>query len=117
AAGRRGVSVRVAPGQAEHTDLYVDTARQRLEIDRSRTSTKQPYGVQGGAFDLGAQHLRLRLFLDRSMVEAYVNERKSLTSRAYPARPDADGLALLAAPGDRIVSLKVWAMDTTTRRN
>lgn len=117
AAGRRGVSVRVAPGQAEHTDLYVDTAHQRLEIDRSRTSLKQAYGVQGGAFDLGAEHLRLRLFLDRSMVEAYVNERKSLTSRAYPARPDADGLALLAAPGDRIVSLKVWAMDATTKRN
>jgi sucrose-6-phosphate hydrolase SacC (GH32 family) len=117
AAGRRGLSVRVAPGQAEHTDLYVDTASRRLEIDRNHTSGARSYGVQGGAFDLGGEKLRLRLFLDRSMVEAYVNERKSLTSRAYPTRADADGLALLAAPGDRVVSLKVWAMAPTTKRN
>ena len=54
--------------------------------------------------------LRLRVFLDRSMVEAYLNERKSLTSRVYPSRLDATGLALNAAPGDRIVKLRVWRM-------
>jgi sucrose-6-phosphate hydrolase SacC (GH32 family) len=59
----------------------------------------------------------MRIFLDRSMVEAYVNERKSLTSRIYPARSDADGLALLAAAGDRISSLKVWSMGSKDKRN
>lgn len=28
------------------------------------------------------------------MIEAYANERKSITSRVYPARDDADGLQL-----------------------
>jgi hypothetical protein len=35
----------------------------------------------------------------------------------YPTRRDADGLTLLAAPGDRIVSLKVWAMDSAAKEN
>jgi sucrose-6-phosphate hydrolase SacC (GH32 family) len=115
--GKRGLRLRAAPDGAEHTDLYVDPARKRLEIDRSRTSLAKSYGVQGGPFDLGAEHLRLGVFLDRSMVEAYVNERRSLTSRTYPTRNDAQGLALLAQPGDRIVSLKVWAMNPAVTEN
>ena len=133
AAGKRGLAVRVAPAGAEVTELYVDTARHRLEIDRSRSATprtatgaKDPgmignnaggAPVQGGDFVLGGEPLRLRLFLDGSMVEAYVNERLSLTSRIYPARPDADGLGLLAQDGDRIVSLKVWALGLNQKRN
>jgi sucrose-6-phosphate hydrolase SacC (GH32 family) len=119
AKGRRGLALRVAPGQQESTELYVDTGTKRFEIDRRKTSLDRSYGVQGGAIDLAeAGHtLRMRVFLDRSMIEAYVNERKSLTSRTYPSRRDADGLALLADPGDRIVSLKVWAMDSTAKRN
>ncbi|USX12155.1 GH32 C-terminal domain-containing protein [Oxalobacteraceae bacterium OTU3CAMAD1] len=116
-AAKRGLSVRVAPGRAEATDLYVDGAARRLEIDRTLTTIGKSYGVQGGAFELGSENLRMRVFLDRSMVEAYVNERKSLTSRTYPTRVDADGLALLAAPGDRVVSLKVWAMGATVKGN
>lgn len=115
--GKRGLSVRVAPGQAEFTDLYVDTIRGRLEIDRSRSSGERGYGIQGGALDLAGEPLRMRVFLDRSMVEAYVNERKSLTSRIYPARRDADGLRLLAPADDRVVSLKVWTMNAAEKRN
>ncbi|HEX8403513.1 MAG TPA: GH32 C-terminal domain-containing protein [Duganella sp.] len=114
---KRGLSVRLSPGRTEATDVYVDAAARRLEIDRTLSTEGKSYGVQGGAFDLGSENLRMRVFLDRSMVEAYVNERKSLTSRAYPTRADADGLALLAAPGDRVVSLKVWAMDATVKGN
>jgi len=116
-AGKRGLTVRAAPADAERTGLYVDTARNRLEIDRSRSVMGRDGGVQGGAFTLAGEALRLRLFLDGSLVEAYVNERNSLTSRIYPTRADADGLALLAQAGDRIVSLRVWAMGMTEKRN
>jgi sucrose-6-phosphate hydrolase SacC (GH32 family) len=110
---RRGLVVRKTPDDAEHTDLVVDTARERFEIDRTHTTRDadaRSRGVQGGAFDLRGEHVRLRVFVDRSMVEAYVNERKSITSRMYPSRLDATGLGLIAAPGDRVVRLKVWRM-------
>ncbi|MFC5458773.1 GH32 C-terminal domain-containing protein [Massilia niabensis] len=110
---RRGLVVRRTPDNAEHTDLVIDPARKRFEIDREHTTLdpdQRSRGIQGGNFDLGSENLRLRLFLDRSMVEAYLNERKSLTSRVFPTRLDATGLALIAAPADRVVRLKVWRM-------
>lgn len=114
---RRGLVVRRTPDNAEHTDLVVDAARRRFEIDRDHATLDRDMrsrGVQGGAFDAGGETLRLRVFLDRSMVEAYLNERKSLTSRVFPARLDATGLALIAAPADRVVKLKVWRMGASS---
>jgi sucrose-6-phosphate hydrolase SacC (GH32 family) len=113
ARGRRGLVVRRTPDHAEHTDLVVDAARGRFEIDREHTTLDpdmRSRGVQGGAFEVGAETLRLRVFLDRSMVEAYLNERKSITSRVFPSRLDATGLALIAAPDDRVLRLRVWRM-------
>ena len=113
--GKRGLVLRKSPDGREQTAIYADTAARRFEIDRSR-STLDPdmrsFGVQGGAFELAGEPLRLRVYLDRSMIEAYVNERKSLTSRVFPARLDALGLDLLAAPGDRVRSLTVWPLTT-----
>jgi sucrose-6-phosphate hydrolase SacC (GH32 family) len=112
---KRGLVVRKTPDGAEQTAVYADSTTRRFEIDRSRTTLDpdmRSYGVQGGAFDLGGENLRLRVYLDRSMIEAYVNDRKSLTSRVFPARLDALGLGLLAAAGDRVVSLKVWPLNT-----
>ena len=111
-AARRGLVLRSTSDGAEHTDLYADSARGRLEIDRRHSGTAHDGGVQGGAFDTGGAPLRLRVFVDRSMIEAYANDRKSLTSRAYPTRLDATGLGLLAAPDDRIVTLRVWRLGT-----
>jgi sucrose-6-phosphate hydrolase SacC (GH32 family) len=110
---RRGLVVRRSPDDAEHTDLVVDPARRRFEIDRTHTTLDpdaRSRGVQGGPFDLRRENLRLRVFLDRSMVEAYLNDRKSITSRMYPSRPDATGLGLIAAAGDRVAKLRVWRM-------
>jgi len=93
----------------------VDTARGRFEIGRTHSTLDAAMlskGVQGGPFDLRGEPVRLHVFLDRSMVEAYLNDRKSLTSRTFPSRLDATGLGLLAAPSDRVVALRVWRLGT-----
>lgn len=110
---RRGVLVRKTADNAERTAIYFNGAGKRFEIDRSDSSLDPGVarvGVQGGAIDIAGENLRLRVFVDRSMLEAYLNERKSLTSRAYPARLDANGVDLLGAAGDRVVALRVWEL-------
>ena len=57
------------------------------------------------------QTLKLRIFLDRSVVEVFANDRVCLASRIYPTRADSRGLTLFARGGSaRLSSLDAWEM-------
>jgi sucrose-6-phosphate hydrolase SacC (GH32 family) len=53
------------------------------------------------------------VFLDRSVIEAYANDHKSLTTRAYPFREDSLGLRLFG-DGSTVKSMTVWKMGEMT---
>jgi beta-fructofuranosidase len=56
----------------------------------------------------------LRVFVDKSIVEVFVNDRQCLTERVYPTRPDAQGVSLIAeGPPVTIEKLQVWDMHPT----
>ena len=56
--------------------------------------------------------LRLRIFVDRSIVEVFVNGVQSLTLRAYPDRDDSVGVSFFARGGTaKLVSLDAWQME------
>ncbi|MCX5328594.1 GH32 C-terminal domain-containing protein [Streptomyces sp. NBC_00140] len=108
------LAVRASADGTEQTLLTYDTAEQRFRIDRSRSSLDPDVrkGVHGGSVELDGGHLKLRVLLDRSMLEAYVNGTNSLTSRIYPTREDATGLRLISEGGSaHVVSLDVWRMN------
>ena len=55
--------------------------------------------------------LRLRVFVDRSIIEVFANERQCLTIRAYPTREDSSGISLMARGSEaNLVSLTAWQM-------
>jgi beta-fructofuranosidase len=57
--------------------------------------------------------VRLRVFIDRSVVEVFVDDRAVLSSRFYPTRPEEMGVALFAEGGAvRVVGLEAWRMDS-----
>ena len=57
--------------------------------------------------------VELRVFIDRSIVEVFVNERQCLTLRAYPDRDDSIGVSLFSRGGTATFrDLKAWAMDS-----
>ena len=56
--------------------------------------------------------MRLRVFIDRSVVEVFVDDRAVLSSRFYPTRPEEMGVALFAEGGAvRVVGLEAWRME------
>lgn len=108
------LAVRACADGTEETLLSYDTAEHRFQIDRSRSSLDPDVrkGVHGGSVELDGGRLTLRVLLDRSMLEAYVNDSNSLTSRVYPTRKDATGLRLTSEGGSaHVVSLDVWRMN------
>jgi beta-fructofuranosidase len=57
--------------------------------------------------------LRLRAFVDRSVVEVYVNGKQCLAVRAYPGREDSVGVSLRAQGRDaHLRSLDAWQMSS-----
>mgnify|MGYP003745972113 FL=1 len=66
--------------------------------------------MEAGPLDLPAgQPLRLRVFVDKSVVEVFANGRQAVMRRIYPARPDSLDVVLFTQGGPLHVSqLEAW---------
>ena len=107
------LELRCSPDGQERTTVRYDAQKAQLCIDtRAASSDEETQGeLHCVALDLAGQRLRLRVFVDRSVVEVFANERVCLTSRIYPTRTDSSGVSLTAARGRaRLVSFDVWEM-------
>ena len=55
--------------------------------------------------------VQLRVFVDHSIVEVFVNNRKAVALRVYPSRPDSLGVSMLSQGSNtKISQLKFWPM-------
>ena len=109
-----GLIVRSTPDGKEQTSITYNRSSGQLLVERDRSSLSLDVdrSAQGGPFVLGeGETLKLRVFLDASVIEIFANHRACLTSRIYPSRPDSLGLGTLAR-GDkaRLKTLDVWEM-------
>ncbi|MFC4324311.1 GH32 C-terminal domain-containing protein [Litchfieldia salsa] len=116
-ANETGISVRRSPNGEEETILYYKESSKELWVNRTK-STLDPdveKWYQGGTVDIGSEDIKLNVYVDRSEINAYLNELKSLTTRAYPTRNDSTGIQLWANDNSQTVtvkSLKVWEMNS-----
>jgi beta-fructofuranosidase len=109
-----GVKVRCSPDGVEQTLVIYDRMSQRLEIDRECASLDPEVqrDRRGGPLQLdNGETLKLHIFLDRSVVEVFGNNRVCVTSRIYPSRPDSLGIDVFTHTSDAsLVGLDVWQM-------
>lgn len=114
--GAVGLVVRRSPKGEEQTEIRCDLAGKRLVINTLRSSlrTDAQTGHFEIPFDLGEEKkLRLRIFLDKSILEAYANDRAVVTARIYPNREDSQGILLFAhqIPA-QVEKLTAWRMNS-----
>ncbi len=109
-----GLALRRSPDGRQETRLLYDGARGQLRIERGESPLANGGASPevGGAFRLRpGEPLRLRVMLDRCVVETFANDRACLTELVFPDRPDALGVALLARNGPaRLRRLDAWTM-------
>jgi len=109
---RCGLKVRAAKGGEEETLLYYDAARKELVFDSTLSGRDGRKVVERAPFALKpGESLKLRVFVDKSVVEVYANDRQAICRRVYPARPDSVGASLFAVNGSaQFKSVTAWDM-------
>lgn len=103
-----------SPEGEEGTDVYFDRRAGRLGIDTTRSSLDPAAHTRdsSGPLELRpGEPLRLRVFVDRSVIEVFANGRACVTERAYPTRPDSKGIRI-GVEGDsaQLGTVSVWRM-------
>ena len=116
-----GVKVCYAPDGAEQTAIIYDSKKKVIRVDLSMTSLdrslmdwfyKKHHYKQEAEFKLKPnESLNLHIFIDRSVMEVFVNNRLCLTHRIYPTRDDSKGIVLFSKGGNiEIPVLNAWKM-------
>ena len=108
-----GVKVCCSPDGDEQTTIYYDAAEKKLKVDTNKSSlTEGPKSVEAGPFALKADEpLKLRVFVDKSVVEVFANGRQAVMRRIYPSREDSVGVRLFSNGGPAIVAtFEAWDM-------
>jgi beta-fructofuranosidase len=111
-----GLRLRCSPGGEEHTDIVYQGAEQAVAVD-TRASGQSIEGERGRyaapAIPDANGQVRLRIFLDRSVLEVFAGDSTCLASRIYPTRADSLGLELFSKRGSaRLVTMDVWKLDS-----
>ncbi len=87
--------------------LTIDSSRSSILPDaRSRAPETGPVRIGGD------EPIRLRAFVDRSVIEVFINERQCVAQRVYPGREDSVGVSLRSQGSDSVMnSLDAWQME------
>ena len=86
--------------------VSIDTSRSSIRPDaKSRPPESAPVYLEDG------ETLKLHVFIDKSVVEVFVNGRQALAVRVYPERKDSLGVSLRSqGKPATLKSLKAWQM-------
>ncbi|MBM4088031.1 MAG: glycoside hydrolase family 32 protein [Planctomycetes bacterium] len=115
-----------SPGAQEQTSITFYNFDRALSIwyhtpgeiclDGSRSSELGDVWLrppERATLERGGGPLTLRVFVDRSVVEVFANERQYLAMRVYPGRPDSLGVSLRAKGQDAVLKrLDAWEMNS-----
>lgn len=132
-----GIKVRCSPDGAEQTAIVCTPGARTLKTELAKStldpqvkyvwmneSWAREHNIPAGKrfaqeqvapFALKpGEPLRLRVFLDRSVLEVYANDRQCITQRIYPSRSDSLGVTLIARGGSvKVKSLDAWDISPT----
>ena len=111
-ASRFGLKLLCSPDLTEETVITYNVGKQQFEIDFEKASTLQtiyrngPTTLRKGQlkqivpFPLDEEEaLDLNIFVDRSVIEIFVNSRACLLQRVYPTREDSTNFRLFSEDG------------------
>ena len=113
--GKLGVRVLCAPDGSENTEIGYDLQRRCVYLDRAKSSASHTTLKDCSSETIFLEEddlINLRIFIDRSIVEVFVNKKWCLTSRVYPENRDSLKVSLFCTEKNTIFErVTGWLME------
>lgn len=114
-----GVKVLQSPDNSEYTSIYYDSQKKTINLDitkGSRTDSKivTPIGntlqkIESAPFELkDGEKLTLNIFIDKSIIEVYANERQAVVRTVYPTISDSKGVSVFSDGNSVFSNITSW---------
>ena len=106
-----GVMVCASENGDERTEIVYHSGKGELRVDtRFSGAEGSPQAIESAPLRLDKNEcLKLRVFVDRSVVEVFANRRQAIARRIYPTRRDSIGIRVFAREGSATVKqLHSW---------
>lgn len=108
------ISMLVSDCGQERTELRLDFAAGTMVIDRSKSSLFPSVHKSSVIGKLSAndpfETLRLRIFVDQSVIEVFAGDQTCMTARVYPSLKDSNGIELRSSGEVLIKRMEIWEM-------
>ena len=108
-----GLNVRASSDGKEFTRIYFDATTHELVFDATHSGGDGRMVVERAPLTLKPEErLKLRIFIDKSVIEVFANDRQAIGRRVYPVGPDSTGITTYGN-GEGVVlhHLRGWTMN------
>ena len=107
-----GLKVCVSETGEEETVIYYDRMDEKLKVDTRKSGLT--FGrkiIESAPLELAeGEPLKLKIFVDRSIVEVYANDRQAIARRIYPTL-NGTGISLFSKGGNVVIpSIRSWEL-------
>ncbi|MFD2835014.1 GH32 C-terminal domain-containing protein [Gramella sp. AN32] len=107
---KQGIEVRRTEDGSTKAMIYYDPATKTVVFDKLQENPERE--VKALKAPVGdASKVKLHIFLDRSMIEIYINDEVSITDRIYFKEEDAKGLKIIGPENANLESLSIWNLN------
>ncbi len=114
ASTKAGFSVRATSDGKEHTDIYVDMENGKLVFDATESGCEGRRIKEEAPFELkSGEMIELDIFIDKSVVEVYANERQAISRRVYPTNPAEAVIVKAISDGADFRAVQAFEMHPT----
>lgn len=103
--------------KTEQLKVYYDVPAQEWVIDASQSSLAEGArkDIRRGAYPLAAgETFDVKIFVDGSVLEVFINGEDHFTGRFFPTLPSSDGIEMFVEGGNATAeNVKIWEMQSS----
>jgi beta-fructofuranosidase len=108
------------PEQKEFTKVFYDFEKGQFIVDKGHSSIKKTIPANGRSGNYSLQRkekVNIRLFVDGSVVEVFINNEDAFTTRIFPSFKESNSIELFAEGGDmQLLEGTAWKLKNSRNK-